>query len=143
MMSTNNNQNLAVSSTGKEHPFQVGVTRKGVDGLSYQGMLCHQAICELCDDSLAAATPGQKAEICVAMAQGDDDSYIHLVVADRSSGMNLDGLINAMQIGSAAVGNDRMNEHGYGLKNALMCLSGGNRNWCIYTRNQPGNYLLR
>lgn len=55
--------------------------------------------------------------------------------------MELAALTNALQLGSAPLSNDRLNEHGYGLNNALACLSGGTGDWCIYTRSQPGPYF--
>lgn len=139
-MNTNKTLLLSSGASGAAHPIRVGMKSKGFDGLGSQGMLFHQAVCELCDDSLAAVRPGEKARICVAMAPGEDDSYMHLAVADCSSGMNLEGLTNALQVGSDAIGADRMNEHGYGLKNALMCLSGASKNWCIYTHVKEGSY---
>ena len=140
-MNAINNPKFVPKFSSNEYPIKVGIKPKGFEGLASQGMLFHQAVCELVDDGLAAMHDGEKGRICVAMAQGDDDSYIHLAVADWGIGMDVMGLENALQIGSDAMGTDRMNEHGYGLKNALMCLSGGNQNWCIYTHTQPGDYF--
>ena len=54
--------------------------------------------------------------------------------------MELSSLTNALQLGSAPLNDNRLNEHGYGLNNALACLSGGSGDWCIYTHCQPGPY---
>ena len=124
----------------KEYNISINITPKAFEGLARQGMLCHQGICELCDDALAAALPGEKARVCVALAPDPDKNYLQLAVADWGCGMDLAALTNALQLGSAPLTNDRLNEHGYGLNNALACLSGGTSDWCIYTRNQPGPY---
>lgn len=124
----------------KEYNISINITPKAFEGLARQGMLCHQGICELCDDALAAALPGEKARVCVALAPDPDKNYLQLAVADWGCGMDLAALTNALQLGSAPLTNDRLNEHGYGLNNALACLSGGTSDWCIYTRSQPGPY---
>ena len=118
----------------KEYNISINITPKAFEGLARQGMLCHQGICELCDDALAAALPGEKARVCVALAPDPDKNYLQLAVADWGCGMDLAALTNALQLGSAPLTNDRLNEHGYGLNNALACLSGGTSDWCIYTR---------
>lgn len=123
-----------------EYPIIIGVTPKAFQGLVHQGMLFHQGVCELCDDCMTAARPGEKALICVALGTCGDPNYIHLAVADWGRGMDLAALTNALQLGSAPLTDNRLNEHGYGLNNALACLSGGSGDWCIYTRNAPGPY---
>lgn len=125
----------------QEYQININITPKAFEGLARQGMLCHQGICELCDDALAAALPGEKARVCVALAPDADKHYIHLAVADWGRGMELSALTNALQLGSTPQSDDRLNEHGYGLNNALACLSGGTGSWCIYTRSQPGPYF--
>ena len=125
----------------QEYKISINITPKAFEGLARQGMLCHQGICELCDDALAAALPGEKARVCVALAVDTDKHFLQLAVADWGCGMELSALTNALQLGSAPLGNNRLNEHGYGLNNALACLSGGTGDWCIYTRNVPGPYF--
>ena len=136
--------NSITSSAGNSsdrHEIDINITRKAFDGLARQGMLFHQGLHELCDNALAAALPGEKVRICVALAADSDKNYLQLAVADWGSGMDLAALSNALQLGSQPVGSDRLNEHGYGLNNALACLSGGNGSWCVFTRSQPGAYL--
>lgn len=123
------------------YDLPINITRKAFDGLARQGMRFQQGIHELCDNALAAALPGEKARICVALAADDDKNYLHLVVADWGRGMDLDSLANALQLGSMPTGADRLNEHGYGLNNALACLSGGSGDWRVYTRSGAGAYL--
>ena len=50
------------------HEIHINITRKAFDGLARQGMLFQQGVHELCDNALAAALPGEKARICVALA---------------------------------------------------------------------------
>ena len=125
----------------KEYNISINITPKAFEGLARQGMLCHQGICELCDDALAATLPNEKARVCVALAPDADKNHLNIAVADWGCGMELAALTNALQLGSAPLSNDRLNEHGYGLNNALACLSGGTGDWCIYTRSQPGPYF--
>ena len=124
-----------------QYEIPINITQKAFDGLARQGMLFHQAINELCDNALAAALPGEKARICVALAPDSDKNYLQLAVADWGRGMDLVALTNALQLGSQPVGDDRLNEHGYGLNNALACLAGGNGSWRIFTHSKPGDYL--
>src|SRR5699024_7279086 len=91
--------------------------------------------------ALAATLSNEKARVCVALAPDADKNYLNIAVADWGCGMELAALTNALQLGSAPLSNDRLNEHGYGLNNALACLSGGTGDWCIYTRSQPGPYF--
>ncbi len=124
-----------------EYQININITSKAFAGLSHQGLLFHQAVCELCDDAIAAALEGEKAKVCVALAPDRDKNYIQIAVADWGRSMDLHALTNALQLGSLPLGQNRVNEHGYGLNNALACLSGGSGDWCIYTRSQPGCYF--
>lgn len=56
----------------KEYNISINITPKAFEGLARQGMLCHQGICELCDDALAATLPNEKARVCVALAPDAD-----------------------------------------------------------------------
>lgn len=131
-------QNAAASP--ERHEIRINITRKAFDGLARQGMLFQQGVHEGCDNALAAAVPGEQARICIALAPDDDKNYLHMAVADWGRGMDLDALQNALQLGSLPTGSDRLNEHGYGLNNALACLTGGSGEWCVYTRIEPGKY---
>lgn len=128
------------AASPERHEIHINITRKAFDGLARQGMLFQQGIHEGSDNALAAAVPGEQARICIALAPDDDKNYLHMAVADWGRGMDLDALQNALQLGSLPTGSDRLNEHGYGLNNALACLTGGSGEWCIYTRSGPGKY---
>ena len=71
----------------KEYNISINITPKAFEGLARQGMLCHQCICELCDDALAAALPGEKACVCVALAPDSDKNYLNIAVADWGCGI--------------------------------------------------------
>ena len=133
------NNNLQPTAA-QEYQIDINITPKAFAGLARQGMLCHQGVCELCDDAIAAAG-SEKARVCVALAADADKNYLQLAVADWGCGMELSALTNALQLGSAPLTGNRLNEHGFGLNNALACLSGGSGDWCIYTRTQPGTYF--
>lgn len=128
------------AASPERYEIHINITRKAFDGLARQGMLFQQGIHEGSDNALAAAVPGEQARICIALAPDDDKNYLHMAVADWGRGMDLDALQNALQLGSLPTGSDRLNEHGYGLNNALACLTGGSGEWCIYTRSGPGKY---
>lgn len=117
-----NHTNLTTSSTQTEglrtYEIPINITPKAFEGLRRQGMLFHQAVCEIVDDALAATPEGQ-AHVAIALASDADKNYMNLAIADWGCGMNLDELTNALQLGSLPTGNNRLNEHGFGLNNAL------------------------
>lgn len=59
---------------------------------------------------------------------------VDIYISDNSIGMTLEVLKNALQLGKSPSTNNRLNEHGFGLKNALATLSGGNGPWKVWTR---------
>lgn len=141
-MNEMNKMNNDLQTNGvQEYEIAINVTPKTFAGLTRQGMQGQQACFELCDNGLAAALAAMKARICVALGPDRDENYIQMAVADWGCGMDLEALANALQLGSQSLGDNRLNEHGYGLNNALACLSGGSGDWCIYTRTQSGPYF--
>ncbi|MFC1917209.1 ATP-binding protein [Chloroflexota bacterium] len=107
-------------------------------GLSKQNMLFHQCVAELIDNAIAAQVPGRKFRIDVIISNNpSDDSKIDLYIADNSRGMNIETLKKALQLGESATTEDRLNEHGFGLKNALATLSGGNGFWQLWSHTNP------
>ena len=119
--------------------IQLGVTSHAFAGLAHQNMRFDQAVLELVDDSIAAAQPGQKALIQLVLIPKSKDT-LTLVVLDWGIGMSPSTMEGALQLGATPVSGNRLNEHGFGLKNALSSLSGGNGSWMLASRmaeNQP------
>nr|EEK69101.1 hypothetical protein bcere0006_8290 [Bacillus wiedmannii] len=62
-----------------------------------------------------------------------EEGYVYIYIADKGKGMNLEVFKKAIQLGESATTEHRLNEHGFGLKNALATLSGGNGEFQIWT----------
>ena len=119
--------------------IRLGVTSRAFDGLAHQNMRFDQAVLELVDNSLAAVQPGQKALIQLLLIPKSKDT-LTLVILDWGIGMDAGGMEAALQLGAAPVSGNRLNEHGFGLKNALASLSMGSGAWTLASRkaeNQP------
>ena len=106
-------------------------------GLSKQNMEFHQCVSELVDNAIAAKKDGEKFRVNIIFRPGEDQSSYTLYVADNGRGMDSALLEKALQLGRSATTESRLNEHGFGLKNALATLSGGNGYWKIWTK--PSN----
>lgn len=112
-------------------------------GLSKQNMLFHQCIFELCDNSIAAAKDNVKIIVNVAFeAINGDDDYFYLYLCDNGVGMDVDMLEESLQLGHMPTSNSRLNEHGFGLKNSLATLSGGNGWWKLWTQREGKNIIF-
>lgn len=119
-----------------QHTITLVATEGMFKGLAKQNMLFHQCVCELVDNAIAATAPGQKFRVEIMFRQSAPETW-EVLFADNGSGMDLVHLQNALQLGQSATEINRLNEHGFGLKNALATLSGGNGPWKIWTR-KPG-----
>lgn len=104
-------------------------------GLAKQNMLFHQCIFELCDNAIAAAVDGRKPNIDIFLNPvADDPDKVDVWVCDNGRGMDDQQLETALQPGRVPTSNSRLNEHGFGLKNSLATLSGGNGEWTLWTK---------
>lgn len=122
------------------HAVQL-VANEGVfRGLAKQNLLFHQCICELIDNSIAAKKESQKFRVDVVFI-ANHSGKIDLYVADNSMGMGLETLKNALQLGHTPTTQSRLNEHGFGLKNSLATLSGGNGYWKLWTKSHGSNVI--
>ena len=128
------------TSGPRTYEIPINVTPKAFEGLRRQGMSFHQAVCEIVDDAIAASM-AEPALVCIALAADEDKNYLNMAIADWGCGMDINELTNALQLGSLPTGDNRLNEHGFGLNNALACLSDESGTWSIYTRKAPGAYL--
>ena len=105
-------------------------------GLAHQDLPFHYALAELIDNSFSAYDSEPK--IVEVHIQKFPDK-VTLKVADKARGISLSDLKNKiLRVGGQGhIG--VMNEHGYGLKNALCVLTQNNRDWTIITRDEELN----
>lgn len=101
-------------------------------GLAKQNMLFHQCIGELVDNAIAAKRDEEKFHVQVILSR-KDSHIVDVYVVDNCKGMTLDLFCRGLQLGESATSENRLNEHGFGLKNALASLSGGNGFWKVWT----------
>ncbi len=114
------------------------ITNEGTfRGLAKQNILFHQCISELVDNSIASVKDGEKFKIDIIFSNKNSDGLVDLIIADNGRGMTSEILQKALQLGESATVENRLNEHGFGLKNALATLSGGNGAWQMWT-HVPG-----
>ena len=117
-----------------EHEVKLIATEGLFRGLAKQNMLFHQCICELVDNAIAATPRGEQFAVKVIFdMQRKDPNLVDVWVVDNASGMGLDRLGKALQLGESATTINRLNEHGFGLKNALATLSRGCEVWTLWT----------
>lgn len=102
-------------------------------GLAKQNLLFHQCICELVDNGIAASKSGELFKVKIHMQPAEN--MIGIWVSDQGKGMSSELLEKALTLGESATTEHRLNEHGYGLKNALATLSGGEREWSLWTKD--------
>jgi hypothetical protein len=104
-------------------------------GLAKQNMLFHQCVSELIDNAIAAQREDHKFRIEVFLNRDEEDyNVVNVYVVDDCQGMTLDVFKRALQLGESAMTESRLNEHGFGMKNALATLSKDNGFWKIWTR---------
>ena len=117
-------------------------------GLARQEMDFHQAIGELIDNALSArlSVPhggGGKvpAVIEITLEQAADEGTVTVQIADPGQGMTLDEICaHVFNPGGQGKTQGLLNEHGFGLKNALALLTSGNStNFDLYTRPDDGS----
>lgn len=116
----------------KESKVTLNVNEGTFRGLSKQNLLFHQCIWELVDNSIAARKKDELFRVDIYMERRDDGN-VELYIADKGKGMTLEVFMKSIQLGESATTEHRLNEHGFGLKNALATLSGGNGEFQIWT----------
>lgn len=108
-------------------------------GLAKQNLLFHQCIGELVDNAIAATDKEKKFDITIIFNDIAEEGFVDVYIADKGKGMNLDILEKSLQLGESATTDNRLNEHGFGLKNALATLSDGNGEWELWTKSKTEN----
>jgi len=118
----------------KEHKVEL-VANEGIfRGLAKQNMMFHQCFGELVDNAIAAKRDDRKFKVDIIFIRNESEDSVDTYIADNSKGMNLDIFRKALQLGEPATITNRLNEHGFGMKNALATLSGENGYWKIWTK---------
>jgi len=101
------------------------------DGLGRQEMDFHQVLGELVDNSISASgfdKDGDLLPFLIEITIQRIGAKIKIKVADQGTGMSIDDLEkNVLSPGGEGSTKGPLNEHGFGLKNALCMLSLGNR----------------
>ena len=120
------------------------------EGFARQTIDCQHAIGELIDNALSAPLPNaagtdlQKAVVEITLRELDN-GIIRLQVADAGTGIPWEALTaeqNVFNIGYIPQTRGRMNEHGFGLKNALALLTNGfNRDFKLLSRPKDSDAI--
>lgn len=104
-------------------------------GLSKQNILFHQCIGELVDNAIAAKIEDKKFRIDIIFIKNEgENDIVDVYIADNCKGMSLELFKKGLQLGESATIENRLNEHGFGMKNALATMSGENGPWNIWTK---------
>ncbi|WP_090084568.1 ATP-binding protein [Lentibacillus persicus] len=111
-------------------------------GLSKSNLLFHQCIIELIDNAIGAAIKDEPFYVNVIFNKINDGT-VEVYVADRGKGMDFDVLSRALQLGESATTESRLNEHGFGLKNALATLTSGSGDFQIWTKSAEDGTVHR
>jgi hypothetical protein len=104
------------------------------EGLGRQNMSFEHAIAELIDNAIAASTLPTEIDVSI-----DDigDGNTEVRISDQGHGMSLNTLeTHALKPGAKPLSAHRLNEHGFGLKNALCSLTKNERRFKILTRDE-------
>lgn len=113
-------------------PFRTTLDPKQYfEGLARQALDFHSALGELIDNSLSARTRSaggtvQNITIEITVEQ-ISAALVRIQVADEGIGIPIDDLAGKIfNLGGQGTAKGQLNEHGFGLKNALALLTGGN-----------------
>jgi hypothetical protein len=104
-------------------------------GLANQNMLFHQCIIELVDNCIAQRQQNKEFRIDIIFSKKQNSPNFFVYVVDNCKGMSAETLGKAMQPGESATTNDRLNEHGFGLKHSLATLSKHSGHWKIWSKD--------
>jgi Histidine kinase-, DNA gyrase B-, and HSP90-like ATPase len=100
-------------------------------GFSRQDLKFHQALGELIDNAISASTDLKRFDIEIHIEKTGED--ISVLVTDNGCGVSFDDLQHKiLRIGGKGSHQGKLNEHGFGLKNAL----------CVLTQNKLPFYLI-
>ena len=92
-----------------EHEVELVATQGVFEGLAKQNMLFHQCIGELVDNAIAANIDDKPFRVeIIFIENSNNDSLVDIYVCDYSSGMNLQILKKALQLGKSATTRSRL-----------------------------------
>ena len=98
---------------------------------------------ELIDNSYAASVgTGNLCTVNIILEQKPDSSLIDLYLYDNSCGMDADELESALDLGNPPTSSSRLNEHGFGMKNALATLTNAEHDWTIWTKKKGTSDII-
>ena len=127
-----------------QHPFQTKLDAEHYfQGLARQELDFQDALGELIDNAFSARKPAEVGDalqpitVELTLEQTEDEGTLIVQVADHGLGMTLDDVTQRVfNPGGQGTNKGALNEHGFGLKNALALLTGGNStNFDLYTRS--------
>jgi hypothetical protein len=139
---------VVVKERMAEHSFQTSLdSDQYFQGLARQDMDFHQAVGELIDNALSARLTVPHGDgkipavIEITLEQAADEGTVNLQIADPGQGMTLEEICqHVFNPGGQGKSHGSLNEHGFGLKNALALLTGGNSTkFDLYTRPNDGS----
>jgi hypothetical protein len=144
-----NSSRLQKSQDGEQMSVRPFETKLDADqyyaGLARQQMDFHQALGELIDNSLSARRPAshgigfEPTVIEITIEEAGDLCIVQLADPGIGIGEN-DLMTRVFNPGGQGQKPGAMNEHGFGLKNALALLTGGNKtNFSLITRDHKGD----
>jgi hypothetical protein len=116
------------------HPFSTTLDAEHYfQGLARQDMDLHSAVGELVDNALSARKPAEVGDalqpmtVEITLEQSEDEGSVIVQVADHGIGMTMQDIVSRVfNPGGQGPDPGALNEHGFGLKNALALLTGGN-----------------
>jgi anti-sigma regulatory factor (Ser/Thr protein kinase) len=104
-------------------------------GFSRQDLKFHQALGELIDNAISASQNINRFDVEIHIEKNKEE--INVLVADSGLGISFDDLQKEiLRIGGKGSRKGPLNEHGFGLKNALCVLTKNERPFHIITRDQ-------
>jgi len=111
------------------------------EGLGRQEMDFHQVLGELIDNSISAAgkdSDGDLLPFKIEITLEKLGNKIFVTVADEGIGMSIEEITkNIFSLGGKGHSEGPLNEHGFGLKNALCVFTNGNKlSWIIKARDE-------
>lgn len=123
----------------QEFPIDVETTPENerlYEGLARQNLDFHQALAELIDNSISAA----EEDFTIEIALEKNGDKVEVTVSDNAEGMSIDDLReHVLRLGGKGDSPGKLNEHGFGLKNALCVLTENERDFKIITRDDEAN----